>query len=180
MGIALGIPATFLRPFAAELNINRLAPFFSVYAVTAIATRLATRRVIDEMGVRTSVIVGIAGIAAAMFSYLLVTVEWQLVIPAALTGAGQAILYPAVVAGGSAAFPERYRGLGTTFMLGAIDLGTLAGAPLVGGIVERAKQVGLPGYPTMFLFVAGLLIAAGIAFALARVSDGQSTRGEVA
>ncbi len=176
MGVALGIPATFLRPFAAELNINRLAPFFTVYALTAIATRLATRRVIDEIGVRTSVVVGIAGIAAAMFSYLLVSVEWQLVIPAALTGAGQAILYPAVVAGGSAAFPDRYRGLGTTLVLGAIDLGTLAGAPLVGGIVDRANQVGLPGYSTMLLCIAGLLIVAGAGFAAATGTAGQSTR----
>ncbi len=178
MGVALGIPATFLRPFAAELSINRLAPFFTVYALTAIATRLATRRVIDEMGVRTAVIVGIAGMAFAMLAYLTVTVDWQLVIPAALTGAGQAILYPAVVAGGSAAFPDRYRGLGTTLILAAIDLGTLIGAPLVGGIVDRAKQLGLPGYSTVFLGMAGLLVVAGGAFALASERAGRVTRGE--
>jgi MFS family permease len=107
---------------------------------------------------------------------LLVSVEWQLVLPAALTGAGQAILYPAVVAGGSAAFPDRYRGLGTTLVLGAIDFGTLAGAPLVGGIVDRAKQAGLPGYSTMFLCIAGFLIVAGAAFAAATGTSGRSTR----
>ena len=46
----IGMPATFLRTFAAELQIDRIAPFFTVYALTAIATRLATRRVADELG----------------------------------------------------------------------------------------------------------------------------------
>ena len=63
MGVAIGMPATFLRTFAAELSINRLAPFFTVYALTAIATRLATRRVIDEFGIRPAVIMGTAAIA---------------------------------------------------------------------------------------------------------------------
>src|SRR4029077_7028384 len=124
---AIGMPATFLRTFTAELNIDRMAPFFTVYALTAIATRLATRRGIDQIGIRTAVIIGIATIAGGMISYLLVAVAWQLVFPALLTGAGQAILYPAIVAGGSASFPDRHRGLGTTLMLAAIDLGTLVG-----------------------------------------------------
>jgi MFS family permease len=179
MGVALGIPATFLRPFAAELGINRMALFFTFYALTAIATRLATRRAIDQMGTRTSVVVGIAGIAAAMFSYLFVTVEWQLVVPAVLTGAGQAVLYPAVVAGGSAAFPDRYRGLGTTLILAAIDLGTLVGAPLVGGIVDGAKRIGVPGYSSMFLIVAGLLIVAGTAYAVSTQASRSATRDVV-
>jgi MFS family permease len=166
MGLAIGMPATFLRTFAAELNINRLAPFFTVYALTAIATRLATRRAIDEIGIRPAVIMGTAAIAGGVVSYLLVAVEWQLMFPALLTGAGQAILYPAVVAGGSAAFPDQYRGLGTTLMLAAIDLGTLVGAPLIGAIVDRAKQVGAPGYPTMFVCVATLLVVAGALYAL--------------
>jgi MFS family permease len=166
MGVAIGMPATFLRTFAAELSINRLAPFFTVYALTAIATRLATRRVIDEIGIRPAVIMGTAAIAGGVVSYLLVAVEWQLAFPALLTGAGQAILYPAVVAGGSAAFPDQYRGLGTTLMLAAIDLGTLVGAPLIGAIVDRAKQVGVPGYPTMFVCVAALLVVAGALYAI--------------
>ena len=156
MGVAIGLPATFLRTFVAELNINRLAPFFTIYALTAIATRIATRRAIDQIGTRAAVIIGIAGIAGAMIAYLFVAVEWQLVFPAVLTGAGQAILYPAVVAGGSAAFPARYRGTGTTLMLAAIDLGTLAGAPLIGATVDRREENGAARLPDSFSLSGGV------------------------
>jgi MFS family permease len=158
-GIALGMPATFLRTFAAELQIDRIAPFFTVYALTAIGTRLATRRIADELGVRWGVLIGMALVTAGIVSYLIVGVEWQLLIPAVLTGAGQAVLYPAVVAGGSAFFPSRCRGVGTTLMLATIDLGTLVGAPLIGGIVYFGKQLGLAGYPVMFATIASIVVA---------------------
>jgi MFS family permease len=165
-GIALGMPATFLRTIAAELQINRLAPFFTAYALTAIATRLATRRLAEDLGVRGGILIGMILVVAGVLSYLVVSAEWQLLIPAVLTGAGQAILYPAVVAGGSAAFPNHCRGVGTTLMLATIDLGTLIGAPLIGGIVYYCKLFGLPGYPAMFLAIAAILVASGAYYAL--------------
>ena len=165
-GIALGMPATFLRTFAAELQINRLAPFFTAYALTAIVTRLATRRMTESLGIRGGILIGMILIIAGILSYLLVSVEWQLLIPAVLTGAGQAILYPAVVAGGSGAFPNHCRGVGTTLMLATIDAGTLIGAPLVGGIVYFSKRYGLPAYPVMFLTIAVILVASATYYAI--------------
>jgi MFS family permease len=165
-GIALGMPATFLRTFAAELQFDRIAPFFTVYALTAIGTRLATRRMADELGVRAGVLIGMALVTAGILSYLLVSAEWHLMIPALLTGAGQAILYPAVVAGGSAVFPNRCRGVGTTLMLAMIDLGTLVGAPLIGGIVYFGKQLGLPGYSLMFVAIAAIVVASSVYYAI--------------
>ncbi len=166
-GIAIGMPATFLRTFAAELRIDRIAPFFTVYALTAIAARLATRRLADELGVRGGVLIGMTLVVAGILSYLIVSVEWQLWIPAVLTGVGQAILYPAVVAGGSAVFPKRCRGVGTTLMLAMIDLGTLVGAPLIGGIVYFGKQLGLPGYSLMFVTIATIVVASSSYYAFA-------------
>ncbi|HEV3416471.1 MAG TPA: MFS transporter, partial [Pirellulales bacterium] len=165
-GIALGMPATFLRTFAAELSINRLAPYFTVYAVTAIATRLATRRLTERLGIRGAILIGMALLVVGVASYLAVANEWQLLVPAMFTGAGQAILYPAVVAGGSATFPARYRGVGTTLMLATIDLGTLTGAPLIGGIVHYGREIGLPGYPAMFVCIAALLVVSTAFYAM--------------
>jgi MFS family permease len=164
-GIALGMPATFLRTFAAELSINRLAPYFTVYAVTAIAARLATRRLTERLGIRGAILIGMSLLVVGVVSYLAVATESQLLLPALFTGAGQAILYPAVVAGGSAAFPARYRGVGTTLMLATIDLGTLSGAPLIGGIVHFGRMIGLPGYPMMFVCIAALLIVSTVFYA---------------
>jgi predicted MFS family arabinose efflux permease len=165
-GIALGMPATFLRTFAAELQINHLAPFFTAYALTAIGTRLATRRMTEDLGIRGGILIGMVFVIVGLLSYLVVSAEWQLLIPAVLTGAGQAILYPAVVAGGSGVFPNHCRGVGTTLMLATIDAGTLIGAPLIGGIVYFGKRFGLPAYPAMFLTIATILIASASYYAL--------------
>lgn len=166
-GIAIGMPATFLRTFAAELHIDRLAPFFTTYALTAIVTRLATRRSAEYWGIRGGILIGMSLIVAGIASYLLVDRAWQLLIPAFLTGAGQAILYPAVVAGGSAMFPHHCRGVGTTLMLATLDLGSLIGAPLVGGIVHFGRVAGLPGYSLMFATIAAILTASGVYYAWA-------------
>jgi hypothetical protein len=61
--------------------------------------------------------------------------------------------------GGSLAFPTRYRGLATTLMLTAFDLGNLLGQPAVGSMLRLADFMGWPPYPTMYLSVAVLLVA---------------------
>jgi MFS family permease len=165
-GMAIGMPATFLRTFAAELHIDRLAPFFTTYALTAIVTRLATRRSAEIWGIRGGILVGMSLLIAGIASYLLVERQWQLLIPAFLTGAGQAILYPAVVAGGSAMFPHHCRGVGTALMLATLDLGSLIGAPLVGGIVHFGRLAGLPGSSLMFATIAAILAATGLYYAV--------------
>ena len=68
---------------------------------------------------------------AGLLSYLLVSSRWQLGLPGMLGGVAHALLFPTVVARGSSAFPNRYRGLGTSMMLAMLDLGTLTGAPLI-------------------------------------------------
>ena len=48
-------------------------------------------------------------------------------------------------------------------MLGMFDVGALVGAPTVGGILNFARLLGLPAYPTMFLCVAfAMTLIAGI------------------
>jgi MFS family permease len=105
-------------------------------------------------------------LVVSMFCYLMVHTTWQLVLPGVIAGIAHALLFPAVVGGGSKTFPARYRGLGTTLVLGMFDLGCLIGMPLAGSIIHLAPRAGLPAYPTMFVTVAVLLMAAGTVFAL--------------
>jgi len=157
MGIGLGLPATFLRPYAAELGIPRIGLFFLVYAVAAIITRVVTRRWAELFGPRRIILLGLAGVAGSMALFLLVRAEWQLVFPAVGYGCSHAILFPAVVAAGSLAFPPANRGLATLLMLATWDFGQLIGAPTAGVALRVARLTGLPPYPTMFLFIAAIL-----------------------
>jgi len=166
MGIGVGLPGTFLRPFAASLGIATIGTFFGVYAVTAFGVRLATRRLPERLGIRPTILLGMACLAASMLLYLFVKSPWQLAIPGVVAGAAHALLFPSVVAGGSQTFPDRYRGLGTTLVLGSFDLGNLIGMPLSGSLVYAADRAGLPGYPVLFSALAILLVLASGYYAL--------------
>ncbi len=165
MGVAIGLPATFVRTFASDLSIERIGPFFAIYSGVAIAARLFTYRLTDRLGVRPMILLGNATMIVGVLTYLAVRTEAMLVVPAALTGIGHSLIFPAVIAGGSATFPRRYRGLGTTLILAMMDIGVLLGMPLVGGIVHSARQMGLPDYPTMFVCVTGLLTVTTVYYA---------------
>ena len=157
IGMGLGLPAIFLRSYAAELHIPRIGLFFLVYAIAAIVMRVVTRRWPERFGNRPIILLGLAGMAASMAMFLLVHAEWQLVLPAVGFGCANAILFPSVVAAGSVTFPLRHRGLATLLVLAALDVGQLVGAPMAGAVLQYSETAGLPPYPTMFLTMAGLL-----------------------
>jgi MFS family permease len=165
MGFGLSLPATFVRPYAQELRISRIGLFFTVYPLTAFIMRLATARVPGRLGIRVMILAGLSLITLSMPMFLVVRQPVHLVVPALFLGAAHASLFPSVVAGGSGAFPHRYRGLGTTLVLAMFDLGNLIGAPTVGLLLHTAKRVGLAAYPTMFIVVACLLGSCGLVYA---------------
>jgi predicted MFS family arabinose efflux permease len=167
MGLGLGLPGTFLRGFTQELGLDKMELFFWVYTATAFAARIGSRRLFERIGVRPMILLGQASLVASVLAYLLVDSYAALALPAIFTGIGHAILFPAVMAGGSLQFPARYRGLATTLMLASMDIGTLVGAPLIGIILRLARQANLPAYPTMFLSIGVLLASCAIVYATA-------------
>ncbi len=165
MGFGVGMPHTFLRTYAAELNIDRIRFFFVAYAAMAFSVRLLTRRMAETHGIRTMVLLGLGCLAASMLLYPLAMNEWTLAIPAGVAGFAHALLFPAVIGGGSISFPTRFRGLGATLMFAMFDLGNLVGQPAVGGMLELSRAVGLPAYPTMFVSMALILTSVAAIYA---------------
>ena len=166
MGMALGMPGVFLRPYAARLDIPRIGLFFLVYAVTAIVTRVITRRWAERFGARRIILLGTAGMAGSMALFLLVHAEWQLVWPAIGFGCSHAIIFPSVVAAGNVTFPTEHRGLATLLVLAAFDVGQLIGAPMAGAVLRFSPSAGLAPYPTMFLTMAALLALVGVYYGM--------------
>jgi MFS family permease len=160
MGIGVMLPHTFVRPYTEHLGMPRILTFFAVYAGAAFSVRLVTRTFTDRFGVRPVVQLGFAFLALSLLSFLIVDREWLLAVPAAIGGVAHAFLFPAIVTGGSLSFPTRYRGLATTLVLAMFDIANLIGQPLIGGIVEFAPRFGLPGYATMFVIVACVMLLA--------------------
>ncbi len=157
MGIGVLFPQVFLRSYAKEIGIANMAPFFLVYAVTAFTFRLLTRRLPERLGVTRAASLGIFILASSLALYLLVRDPWLLPIPAFLGGLAHALVFPAIIGGGSIAFPKRYRGTGTNLMLVMLDSGGLVGQPLIGSLIAGSRGAGLPAYPLTFTAMAVLL-----------------------
>jgi MFS family permease len=166
MGFGLGLSTIFLRPYAASLGIAGIGMFFGVYAMTAFVTRLAIRRLPERIGINAMVVIGVGCLSVDMLLYLPVRAQWHFVVPAVVIGIAHALLFPAVVAGGSSAFPDRYRGLGTALMLAMFDVGMLIGSPTIGSILRAAEMMRLPKYPTMFVALSAIFASIAVWYAV--------------
>lgn len=165
-GVAISLPPTFLRPYAAELNISRIGVYFGVWAGAAVATRFFSRRWPDRFGLPPIILFGLAVMAISQFLFLTVTSEWWLAVPGLSLGVAQGIIYPMATAAGASTFPNRHRGLAITLSLATFDIGQLLGAPLLGLILHHAESFGLSSYPAMFTATAAIVAAAGAVYAL--------------
>lgn len=166
VGLVLGLPNTFLNAYAHELGLVRIKVFFLVYAATALVVRIRFRQLVDRWGVLPAIQWGLGSAILSVVSYLLVWNEWSLAVPAVFAGTAHALLFPAVIAGGNASFPARYRGISTTLMLAMFDVGNLIGQPSMGGLIELARHLGLPPYAVMFTTVAMVLLTVACVYGL--------------
>lgn len=164
-GFGLSLPGVFLSPYAAHLKIADIGLFFTVYCPTAFVARISMRNVPERFGIRPMIFGGMLAMVAGVLLFLIVREAWQFVFPAVSIAVAHALLFPAVIAGGSGAFPARYRGLGTTLSLAFFDFGCLVGSPIVGEALYWSERFGLPPYPMTFAIVAALLSSLWLIYA---------------
>jgi MFS family permease len=166
LGIGLVIPTTFLPTYIEQYGLEHTGMFFLAYSGTAFLARVATRNFPHTVGVRPMIFLGLASLIVSLLLYLPVKTQWGLLIPGVFAGIAHAVLFPSVTAQGSTAFPDRYRGLGTTLMLAMLDFGMFIGNPLVGRMVEFNKRAGWPPYSTTFVALAIGVAISGVVYAL--------------
>jgi MFS family permease len=166
LGVGLVIPTTFLPTYIEQYGLEHTGMFFLAYSGTAFLARVATRNFPHTVGVRPMIYLGLASLIVSLLLYLPVQTQWGLLIPGVFAGIAHAVLFPSVTAQGSTAFPDRYRGLGTTLMLAMLDFGMFIGNPLVGRMVEFNKRAGWPPYSTTFVALAIGVVISGVIYAL--------------
>ncbi|PHS15975.1 MAG: hypothetical protein COA78_04255 [Blastopirellula sp.] len=165
MGIGLFLPQIFLSSFTKEMGLNGIKVFFVVYAIVAFSVRLCTATFPQRYGVKRMTVIGVMLLAMSAICYPLVHTDAMLALPAVFGGLAHAFLFPAIIGGGSSAFPRKYRGTGTTLMLAALDTGGLVGQPVIGTMIVSARDAGLPAYDTMFFVVASFMCLMALLFA---------------
>jgi MFS family permease len=170
MGAGFSIPAIFLRPFALEQEIPGVALFFTVYALTGFTARLASRSLFERYGNRPWILTGLMLLTISYLCYIPVTQTWHLIIPASVAGCAHALLFPSIMAAGTAVFPRRYLGVATSLILAMFDLGTFISAPVAGIFLRTARHYTTNSYPWMFAGAASIFAAVTAIFWFSRAA----------
>ncbi|TWT58376.1 major facilitator superfamily transporter [Thalassoglobus neptunius] len=160
MGIGFAVTMTFLTRYSTELGLSGIRTFFTAYAITAFTLRIIARQWSQSVGRHRLIAMGLLSHSLGHFLMTFVTQDFHFIMPAMCLGFGHALLFPCVVSMGAGAFPEQYRGTGTSVTLAAIDLGTILTAPFLGWIIDHY------GFHSMFFVVSGTLGVVGVSYGL--------------
>lgn len=163
MGTGITVITVFLTRFATFRGLGGIGTFFTGYAFAAFIVRIVTRDWSRTVGRHAMILMGLGGLMLGYFMLPFVTSSWQFLFPAVTCGFGHALLFPAVVSLAAGAFPRKYRGTGTTVVLGFFDLGTALSAPLLGSIIDAFNP---PGFVPMFLVSAAAALVVAVIYAV--------------
>ncbi len=163
MGIGFAVITVFLTRFATHHGLRGIGTFFTGYAGSAFIFRLSTRRWGETVGRHKMIVMGLCGHWIGHWTLPFVTSEWHFILPSIACGWGHALLFPAVISRGSGAFPIRYRGSGTTLVLGFFDIGSAISAPILGGIIDYFDGA---GFSQMFFTSGSCALAVAIVYGL--------------
>lgn len=175
-GVCMTVPFGFLAAFVDErhLRLPGLSPvtlYFLCYAGWGLLVRVGLRGLPDRAGRRKVMFVGLAFLGGGMLGFLGVTESraWLLALPALVSGTGHALVYHTMTALALERFPEESRGTGSALSLMMLDLGTLAGAPVLGLVADRF------GFEWLFAAIGSFCFVAGCVYAWSAANDASQT-----
>lgn len=161
MGLSLAlvqtIPMLYIERFVTARNLGGVTCFFVAYAPTAIALRVCLRRLPYRIGRRRTLIFGYLAYVLGMLLLTQVHTAGGLVLPAIIMGAGHCFSYPFLVDLAAEKMPPQHRGVATSVILGAIDVGFLISFVLVGQLIKHH------GFNVALVTAAGLA-SVGVAY----------------
>ena len=151
-GISMTVPFVFLSRYLDHAGIVSpgMSAFFLVYGGMGLALRLSLRELPARIGRRKVLLAGLTALCCGFSSFLLVDAvhPWWLLAPAFLLGTGHALTFHTLASLSLDPFPAPVRGTGSVLALMHIDLGLIAGGPLLGQIVYRF------GYSWLFIMAS--------------------------
>lgn len=153
-GACMTVPFGFLASFVDEAALkipgfSVVGFFFLFYAGIGILFRVGLRKLPDRIGPQRVLFMGAVVMSAGMFAFSLVGPDraWMIALPATLCGTGHSLMFHTMTSLTIAPFPKESRGTGSALALMLLDLGTFAGAPILGLIGE------MWGYSVLFATV---------------------------
>ena len=166
-GVCMTAPFIFLTTYVDQVplkieGLSLVGLFFWCYAGWGVIVRVTLRRVPERCGRRKVLLVGVTFMSIGMLCYALVGADhpWMIVVPALLTGTAHALLFHTMTSLTIESFPSEVRGTGTSLALMMMDLGMIAGAPILAQIASHFDFTRMFTTIAVVCFVAGIIYAA--------------------
>ena len=166
-GVCMAGPFIFVASFIDDAKlqlpgISIIGLFFLFYAGVGTTVRLSLRRLPDQIGASKVLLAGMLMMSLGMFSFALVHTgsPWLILIPAVVAGSGHGLMFHTMTSLTLERFPHAVRGTGSALALVMLDLGTVAGAPMLGWIGREF------GFAMLFSTIGMLCLITGITYAL--------------
>jgi MFS family permease len=171
-GLCMTAPFVFVASFIDGMpleipGLSVIGLFFWCYAGLAIFVRVAFRQLPDRIGPRRVLITGMLIMSLGMFSFGLVSAAhpWLIIVPALLTGSGHSLMFHTMTSLTIERFPTAVRGTASALALMMLDIGTFAGAPILGMIGSSF------GFAALFATIGGCVLVAATVYALSAQSS---------
>ena len=153
-GLANSVVFVFLPPFGRHAGLPRVAPFYIVYTVMAVAVRFFGGRLADQLERRQVILPSLVGLSAGILLFSTLQSTWMLVLIAFINGTAHGFVFPATSAMAFDRAPRGARGRALAMFNTAALAGATTGAVGFGWLAE------LVGYRAGFA-VLGLALAVG-------------------
>lgn len=153
-GLANSIVFVFLPPFARYVGLPRIAPFYIVYTLMAVAVRFLGGRLADRLERRQVILPSLIGLSIGVLLFSVLQSTWMLVLIAFINGTAHGFVYPATSAMAFDRAPSGARGRALAVFNTAVLAGVTTGAVGFGWFVE------LVGYRPGFVAL-GVVLALG-------------------
>ncbi|MCK4658978.1 MAG: MFS transporter [Phycisphaerae bacterium] len=166
------IVSLWIERFAKSQGIPNIRVFYLGYASIAIVLRIIGRRIPELAGRQRTLIIGFVLMSCGFLLLKGARTEFGLFFPALVLGTGHCFIYPSLIDLGAEKFPPAQRGLGTSIIMGAGDVGFLVGFITWGQLITWSGF----GFSFVLMAVSMLLVAATYAWRERRVVFGGFAR----
>ena len=158
-GAARGTVLNFIALFGASIGFARIAPFFLVFSIAAVLTRVGIGDISDRYG-RKRVIVPSAVMIGLNLFWISGTHSYiGFLATGFVAGLGQGLIFPALSTYVIDFLGRANKGLALGLYLSLFDFGIGLGSPLWGWVSDKS------GYRMMYAIAGGLIIVLTLLFA---------------
>ena len=169
--LAIAPRMSFIAPFAYEKGISQVGTYFAIYAVTGVAVRIFSGRLMDRVGLERTLAPSmiVMGIGIAMIG---ATGHFGMLdLSGAVGGLGHGYLYPALSAMVIARTEIGATGRSSSIYQSLYDIGAMLGPYALGAFA------GMAGYAPMFV-VSGAIAVVGALYFMAADPELRAMRRE--